>query len=183
MRRFVGAGLPAAMFVAAALGAGEPDEGSTDGPAMTTAVICDTIDGFRKYEPRAKAVVSRDEKMLVYYEVSGHTVEPTKHGFRAHLVQDTQVRRAGDRRVLQKKEKMVDYDVKSKTRPDFLYMENRISVKSLPPGKYELDIILHDALAKDSTSKQSLTFEVLASKPAPEPEPSGPATKDADPGR
>jgi hypothetical protein len=159
--------------VAAAGSAAAPDDKKGEAAqdegdlAMTDGIVCETIGGYRKYAERPGAALVKDEKMLVYYEPFGYTIERDDKGYRAHLTQDAFVRRKGGKVPLWGKKKIVDYEVRNPQPPTTLYLSNTISLKGLPPGEYELDIVLHDELGKGGRATQTVKFRV---KSAPEPE-------------
>ncbi|MDB5351536.1 MAG: hypothetical protein JWN86_2783 [Planctomycetota bacterium] len=132
---------------------------------MTPAVICAKINGYGDYVRLDEPVLSRDEKMLVYYETSGHAHEIVGKEYRVHLVQDGRIRRKGEKKVLQAKDKLVDYKGKSKQPPLNIFLTNTIALKDLAPGEYELEIVLHDELSKGTTASQLLRFRVKAASP------------------
>ena len=130
---------------------------------MSPAVVCEKIKGYADYVPKDEAAVVRDDKMLVYFEAFGFSYETIGKEYRVHLVQDGRVRKKGERRVLLSKDKLVEYKGKSKEPPLNAFLTNSISLKSLPPGEYEMEIILHDEIGKGPTSTQILKFRVKAS--------------------
>lgn len=128
--------------------------------AMTPAIACAKIGGYADFVPLDEPAVTRDDKLLIYYEVSGFDTRTVGKEYRVHLVQDAKIRRRGEKTVLRAKDKLVEYDGRSKQRPQNVYLTNSISLKPFPPGEYDLEIILHDELGKSSPSRQVLPFRV-----------------------
>jgi hypothetical protein len=56
-------------------------------------------------------------------------------------------------------------------------MKNSISLKGLPPGEFDLTIILHDEIAKGPPAKQVIRFRVI---PADVPQEAEKASKSLD---
>ena len=138
---------------------------------MTPGIVCETVTGYEDYEKRKDAVLTRDEKLLVYYEPNGYDYALKDNEYRVHLVQDARIRRRGEKKVLQAKDKLLEYKGKFKEPPLNLYLSNVISLKALPPGDYDLEIILHDELSKAPPTSQIVPFRVKPVEEAKEPEP------------
>jgi len=156
-------------------GAGKSDEKESLG--MSPAVACKSIEGYEDYEPLPDATLTSDEKLLVYYRPTGFRTDPVGNKFRAHLVQDARIRRRGEKVFLKTRMKLLEYEVKSDIPPDLIYLRNTISLKGLKPGRYELDIILHDKISGGSPATQVLAFQVVA---APQTSPSSSADESGD---
>ena len=67
---------------------------------MTPAVACRAIDGYEQYEILPKAALTAEEKPLVYYRPLDDKTVQKDEFFKAHLTQDGQVRRRGEKAVL-----------------------------------------------------------------------------------
>ena len=145
--------------------------GSDDSPprklAMTPAVACSKITGFGDYVPLDEAVLTRDDKLLVYYEPTGFLYETVGKEYRVHFTQDARIHRRGQKAALQSKDKLLDYKGKSKQPPVNIYLSNTIALKDLAPGEYDLEIILRDDVAKGPPATQVLKFRVKAVDAAP----------------
>ncbi|HWE37697.1 MAG TPA: hypothetical protein VG406_14110 [Isosphaeraceae bacterium] len=156
--------------------------------SMSRAVACKKIDGFRKYQPLREVALTRDDKLLVYYEPRNFAVEEVEGGYRAHLIQDGQIRRKDQKKVLRREDKAIDLKPKGEQPPANLYIYTNVSLKGLEPGEYELDIILHDEVKKGTTATQTIPFRVVAAsakkaeKEAEPAEEEKDAEKDADDG-
>jgi hypothetical protein len=124
-------------------------------------VVCKSIEGYEDYEELPDAAQTSEEKLLVYYRPKGYKVVRQGDKYVAHFTQDGQVRRLGEKKVLLRKEKLLDYEAKSDSPPDLIYFRNTFSLKGLPPGEYEYDMILKDLNATDSTTTESVKFRII----------------------
>jgi hypothetical protein len=147
--------------------------------AMSKPVAVIKIHGFASFEPLPEATLTADDKLMVYYEPTGYTVERTKDGFRALLAQDGKLRKKGRKEALWQKAPMFEYEAKDATQPYRLYMRTDLAIKGLAPGEYELDLTVHDQLAKGSGTTRTVAFKVVPAKEgkAPGEEPSAEAKK------
>jgi hypothetical protein len=151
-------------FVALVVGAGKEAE---EKPVlrMTKPVVCRKVHGFANFEPIDDPKFTVDDKVTIYYEPGGYTIEPTKTGFRALLIQDGRLRKKGSKDAVWKKDKMFEYEAVSKNRPYQVYLKTDLGLKGLAPGDYELDMTLRDGLAKDVSLMKTVGFTVV---PLPE---------------
>jgi hypothetical protein len=154
------------------------DESRADALGMTPAIACRSIDGYDRYEVLPGAALTSDEKLLVYYQPLHYQVDETAGSYHLHLTQDGKIRRRGQKEVLLRKDNLLDYEVKGKMPPDYIYARNTVALKGLKPGEYEFEIILYDKLAKTPPATQLLKFRVI---PAAAPE-AATKTKDKKPG-
>lgn len=129
---------------------------------MSPGVACRSIDGYEKYEILPRAALTAEEKLLVYYRpLYYRTVEKDDY-FTAHLTQDGQIRRKGNKTVLLRKKSLLDYEPKSPNPLGPIYLRNSFSLKGLVPGEYEYDIILRDENEPGPPAIQSVKFRVVA---------------------
>jgi hypothetical protein len=133
---------------------------------MSPGVVCRSIDGYEAYEPLPGAELTSDEKLLVYYRPSGYKVDQVGRLYEAHFTQDAQIRKRGEKAVLRQKKKLLDYNPKKAFPPQNISLRNTISLKGLPPGDYDLTIILRDEIAKSPPATQVVKFRVI---PAQDP--------------
>ena len=147
--------------VVRAAGDGEPE-----GLGISKPVVCSQVHGFADFEPLPEATLTADDKLTIYYEPSGYTIERTKDGFRAVFAQDGRIRKKGGKDVLWKKAPMFEYEAKSPNPPYRVYMRSDFSIKGTPPGEYELDLTLHDRLAKGTSTMRTVSFKVVPPKEA-----------------
>ena len=157
------------------------EEPAAGGLAMSPAVACEKIEGYEHYVEREGAALTKDEKLLVYYRPLNYKVERYKGRYRAHLTQDVRVRRHGAKAVLWKKDRLVDEGYPLPDPSTTLFIKNVIALKALAPGEYDLEIVLHDQLAKGATAVQTLRFQVQPS-PATGPAPGGKSERRSDHG-
>jgi len=132
---------------------------------MSRAVACRTIDGYEQYEQLDGPALTSDEKLLVYFRPRHYKIVRREQDYVVHFSQDGIIRRKGEKTVLRIKKRLLDVESRSRTSPDFLYLRNTVSLKDLPPGDYEFDIILRDENAPGSTAKQTLKFQIVPAKP------------------
>ena len=99
----------------------------------------------------------------MYFRPLRYKIEDADDGlYRAHLVQDNEIRKKGEKRIVRQKKKVVEYEPKTKDPPKQLYIRNTISLKGLEPGEYDLTIILRDELDKTAPpSRQVVRFKVI----------------------
>ena len=135
-----------------------------EGLRISKPVVCTKILGFADIEPLPEATLTADDKLTIYYEPSGYTIERTKDGFRAMFAQDGRIRKKGGRDSLWKKAPMFEYEAKSETPPYRVYMRSDLSIKGLPPVEYEIDLTLHDRLAKGMSAMRTVAFKVVLPK-------------------
>jgi hypothetical protein len=128
---------------------------------MSPGVVCRSIDGYEEYEPLPGAAQTSEEKLLVYLRPLGFKTEMVDGAFQAHLVPDFQIRKRGQKAVLREKKKMFEYKPTAPAPPQLIYLKSQISLKGLPPGEYDLTIILHDEVAEGSTATQIVKFKVI----------------------
>jgi hypothetical protein len=154
---------PIACLVVALMPATAPAD---DPPAlkMSKPVVVAKIRGFADIEPLPDATLTADDKLTVYYEPSGYTIEKTKDGFRAVFAQDGRVRKKGSKDALWQKTPMFEYEAKNEDPPYRVYMRTDLSLKGLPPGDYELDMTLHDRLAKGTRVVRTVAFKVIPAR-------------------
>jgi hypothetical protein len=119
-----------------------------DGFRIVDPVVCRDIKGYEDYEELPDAELTSDEKLLIYYRPEGFKVVQRGDKFVAHLTQVGQVRPLGEKKILLRKSKLLDYEAESDEPPEQIYIRNTFSLKGLPPGEYEFDMILTDANAK-----------------------------------
>src|SRR5262249_34996917 len=153
------------------------------GLRMSRAVVCKSIDGYENYKPLPGAAQTSEEKLLIYYRPLRYKIDFVDGYYRAHLVQDNEIRKRGKKEIVRQKKKVVEYDPKSKDPLGPIYIRNTISLKGLEPGDYDLTIILRDELDKAAPpTRQLVKFKVIpphdprtkkapekAEEPPPEP--------------
>ncbi len=148
-----------APLMALVLAADDPPEKKL---TMSDAIACSKITGYGDYVKLDEAVLTRDDKLLLYYEPSGYSYQTVGKEYRVHFVQDAKLRRRGQKAVIQSKDKLLDYKGNSKEPPLSIYLSNTISLKALSPGEYDLELILHDEVGKTPAASQVVKFRVKA---------------------
>jgi hypothetical protein len=131
---------------------------------MSRAVVCRVINGYEDYEPLPDAAQTRFEKLLIYYRpVRGtYKIDLVDGYYVSHLVQDNEIRKRGDKKILRQKKKVVEYRPKTRQSPGPLYIRNMIDVRDLKPGDYELTIFLRDELEEGSPpTRQVVRFKII----------------------
>jgi len=155
--------------------------GGSPGLGMSKAVVVTRVDGLEKYVPLEGARLTSEDKLKIYFRPLHFKVERTESGFRAAFTEDGRVRRKGEKTALAKEDKLLDHEQRFQAIDYQIYLVNTIGLKNIPPGEYEFDIILHDALDPGSTATQTLPFTII---PLPNPDPAskaeGPAEPDGD---
>lgn len=140
--------------------------------AMTEPIACRAIRGYEDYDVLDPVEVTPDEKLLIYVRSLHHayTFDDDQGQYRAHLTEDVNIRKKGRKKVLVGREKVVDLEFSSNSPPVNLYLGTALGLKNMPPGEYEADLILKDALHPGSTAEQTLSFRVLPRKSGTNPE-------------
>lgn len=156
--------LASALFVAG-LGAADGTNGDKPTFEMSKAVVCKRIVGYEDYVELPDASLTSEDKLNVYFRPLNYRVEPVEkpsagRRFKARFREDCRIRRKGEKTPLQKKDKLLEYDPVFELRGERLYLVNNISLKTLTPGEYELDIVLHDVLEEGVTATQTVAFKV-----------------------
>ncbi|MDR3639602.1 MAG: hypothetical protein P4L84_37725 [Isosphaeraceae bacterium] len=145
-------------------GAAPPDDEPTpERPTleMSPAVACRSVAGFEDYEPLPDAALTSEDKLIIYYRPSGFQSAREGRTYRAHLTQDGQIRRRDSKLVLYHKEKLLEFEPKGDRPIENIYIKCIVSLKTLKPGDYSFDIILHDEIGKGPPAKQVLKFKVI----------------------
>jgi hypothetical protein len=133
---------------------------------MTPGIVCRSIDGYENYERLPDAAQTSDEKLLVYLRPLGFKTEMVDGEFQAHLVPGFEIRKRGEKKVLLQKLRAFEYKPRSPQPPRLIYLKNVISVKGLPPGDYDVTIVLHDEIAGESSASEVIPFRIV---PAADP--------------
>ncbi len=129
--------------------------------AMTPGIVCRSINGYEDYEVLPNAALTSEEKLLVYFRPHRYAVDRSGDGYHIHLTQMGQVRKRGEKAVLLRKEKMLEYEWKGTKPPGPLYLRNTVALKGLKPGEYEFDITLRDKFSKDPAVTQTVQFRII----------------------
>lgn len=129
--------------------------------AMTRAVACRSIEGFEDYELLPRSELTAEEKLLVYYRPLNYRIVRQGKDYTAHLTQDGQIRRKGEKTVLLRKKNLLDYEPRRPEPLGEIYLRNSFALKGLAPGDYEYDIILRDENNPGPPVTQSVKFRII----------------------
>ena len=77
---------------------------------MSRAVVCKSINGYEDYKPLAGAAQTSEEKLLVYYRPLRYKIDFVDGYYRAHVIQDNEIRKRGEKKIVRQKKKVVEYD-------------------------------------------------------------------------
>jgi len=166
-RRLATSALGPALLASASFAAfqGEDDaKPPAPGLRIEKPVVCRSIEGYEDYEELPNAEQTSDEKLHVYFLPKGYKVVPKGERFAAHFTQDGQVRAKGQKKVLLRKAKLLDYEAVAAQPPDSIYLMNTFSLKGLPPGEYEYDMILRDENVPGATVTASVPFRIVPAR-------------------
>ena len=145
----------------------EPPPAPFEKLLVSKPIACTRIDGYRTYTPLERAALTKDEKLLVYLEVANPTIhasqEEEQEKVNLHLTQEIRVRKSGERKPLWIKHGLQGLEVQGKSELGPVYLDVVVGIKGLRPGQYDLDIIVHDRLARARSTLVTLPFEVLKS--------------------
>lgn len=134
-------------------------------------VVCSKIEGFENYEEQPNAELTADEKLLVYFRPRDYKIVSRGDGFAAKFTEDGQIRAAGSKKVLRRKDGILEYEAVARKPPRSVYLSNTFALKGLPPGEYEYDVILRDENdEKKPDVTASVKFRIVAPKPPKSPE-------------
>ena len=138
-----------------------PTDADQQTMTMTRAVACRSIEGFEDYERLPRGELTAEEKLLVYYRPLNYKIVRQGKDYTAHLTQDGQVRRKGEKTVLLRKKNLLDYEPRRAEPLGEIYLRNSFALKGLTPGEYEYDIILRDENNPGPPVIQSVQFRII----------------------
>ena len=142
-------------------------------------VVCKSIGGFANYEPRGGAKFPPNGELVVYYEPANvfTRIAPGVAGGRyaVHYSQDL-VLTLGSGLEVYKKTNVIEFKYASASPLIDLHARNAFDLGNLPPGSYNLDLILFDHLknpgAKEPVNARTrISFEVVKPEPPKPPAP------------
>lgn len=163
------------LILAASLSSGQEAKKKADNPGpkfrIEQPVVCSKIDGFENYEELPNSEQTADEKLVVYFRPRDYKIVPKGDQFAAKFTQDGQIRGAGSKKVLRRKDDILEYEAVAKKPPRSVYLSNHVALKGLPPGEYEYDVILRDENDENKTEvTASVKFRIVAAKLPKSPE-------------
>jgi hypothetical protein len=133
---------------------------------MSKAVACQRIDAYEQFTVLPNASLTSEDKLQVYYRPLEYKVVPVEkprpgYRYRAKFSQDGRIRKKGEKTVLMKKDKILEYDPSFDDPTERIYLVNNVGLKGLAPGDYEYDIILRDDLTEGASATQTLSFTIV----------------------
>ena len=140
---------------------------------MSPGIVCRSIDGYEDYEPLPARPRRPTRSSSFTFARSASRTNSRTDSTAPHLVPDFQVRRRGEKAIIFQKKKMFEYKPKERQPVRSIYMKAIVALKDsasnkrLPPGEYDLTIILHDEIAKCPPATQVVKFTVI---PADDPQ-------------
>ena len=159
--------LAAALLVAA--GSAPPGSGGEDDDdgsfGFSAPIACKEVRGYEDYDKLPNAALTRDEKLIIYFLPRHFKSERKGKAYLVHFTQEGRIRRRGQKAVIYSLPKTLEYKSESKTPPQWIYLTNKLALKALPPGDYDYEIVLHDAVGRSAAAVRTLPFTIL---PTPE---------------
>lgn len=143
----------------------DPDDGSF---GFTEPVACSEIKGFEDYVELPGGALTSDEKLIVYFRPRHFKTAKVGRQYEAHFTEDVKIRRRGQKPVLWSKAKIMEYQPRGGLPNPPIYFHNKIAIKGLTPGKYDLEIVLHDEIGQTPPAVRVLPFEVVLPKGEPD---------------
>lgn len=144
---------------------------------LSQPVVCKEIRGFGDFDPLPRASVTKDEKLLIYFNPRHFKTERVGKKYQAHFTEGGRIRRRGQKAVLWSRDKLLELKSTYDQPPRGVFIRNTISVKQLTPGEYDFEVTLHDMVGQSPPATRTVPFRVV-----PTPEGAG-ETKDDEPGR
>jgi hypothetical protein len=142
----------------------DPDDGSF---GFTKPVACVEIKGYEDYVELSGGEITNHEKLIVYFRPRHFKTNRVGRQYESHFTEDVRVRRRGEKAVLWSKMKMVDYQPRADIPRPPIYFHNKIALKGLAPGNYELEIVLHDEIGQTPPATRVLPFVIVEPKEEP----------------
>jgi hypothetical protein len=174
-----------AVVLLLAAGAAQPDtrgggdEDEDDGSfGFSKPIACKEVRGYEDYDPLPGAALTHDEKLIIYYLPRHFKTERKGKKYRVHFTQQGRIRRRGQKAVIWSLPKTLEYKDESDGPPRSIFLTNKLALKALPPGDYEYEIVLNDAVGGSTAATRTLPFTIL-----PSPDPKAPAPEKDEPAR
>lgn len=148
------------------LRADEPQEVENEGDGsfgVTSLIACKEIKGYEDFVAFPDPVLTKDDKLLVYFRPRNFKTARNGALFASHLTQDCRIRKKGGKPVIWSKKNITDYAAKSDSPRPSVYLRNTIALKSLRPGVYVFEIVLRDEIGRSAPAYGSLPFRIVAS--------------------
>lgn len=155
--------------------------------AMTPPVVCAKVEGLDRYTPLPDATLTNLDKLKVYFRPLHYKVEADPKAaepLHAHFTLDGRLRRKGEKKVLAKEDKLLDYEARFAAIDYRIYLVAVAGLEDFPPGEYEFDLTLHDAIDGRAAATQTVAFRIKPPPPgaavAPPDPPEAPAKSKSD---
>ncbi len=121
---------------------------------LTNAALCKSVSGFGQFTPFANSKFKSGQRMLVYCELENFTSVETEidneSAFRTQL-QGSYVIYDSAGKIMNQKEFPIVEDVAKNRRRDF-YVHLPVRLGALPPGSYQLQVMIEDLSGKQTAS-------------------------------
>ena len=118
-------------------------------------------EGYRDYEELDPVERKNGQTLWIYVEPTNHTIQKVDDLYETHLVEDVEVRRAGQERAVWSKKSLIDYHPTGPERLTSIYLLSSIELEGLKPGHYEAEVIVHDRLKESETARATLKFKIV----------------------
>ena len=132
--------------------------------SITEPILCKDVRGYEDYEELKIPELTSEDKLLVYFRPRHFKVERSGEKFQAHFTQDGKIRRRGEKPVVWQKTNLLDYKPQADTREMPIFLKNAISLKTLKPGDYQLEITLRDEIGKSAPALKTVFFKIAPIK-------------------
>lgn len=109
---------------------------------ISNLYLCSKISSFSQFVPLEGKVIPADGKLLLYYEPENVYTKRLDNRYEFSISQDAIILQ-GDQEIF-RKDKMLQYTLNTRQPTMDLFVQNTLTVGSLPPGDYILMIVLHD---------------------------------------
>lgn len=156
---------------------GEGDDGSF---GLSRPVACKEVRGYEDYDPLPDAALTHDEKLIIYFLPRHFKTERKGKKYRVHFTQQGRVKRRGQKAVLWSLPRTLEYEEEFDGPPRSVFLTNKLALKALPPGDYDYEIVLHDAVGGSSAATRTLPFTILLSPDPKAPAPAAEKEKETD---
>ncbi len=121
--------------------------------------LCSKILGFASYVPLSEPVVDKSGTLLLYYEPVNVFTNVKEGMYEIWYTQDMTLLKENGK-VVQHWKDMLSFHYTTKKPVMDLFAQNSIDLLGmLPPGKYQLRVVLHDRLS-EKTATKTIDFEI-----------------------
>ncbi len=158
--------VPVALALSALFQASQAQETPKDDRSFSISepILCKDVRGYEDYEELKTPELTSEDKLLVYFRPRHFKVAASGEKFEAHFTQDGKIRRRGEKPVVWQKTNLLDYKPKADIREMPIFLKNAISLKTLKPGDYQLEITLRDEIGKSAPALKTVFFKIVPIK-------------------